>query len=90
MCNCYQDKIDELEKRLPGILKEKDSGFKELLSIRSTNLIFALEGPQIPFFIDLEAKYDRENKKGKVTTKKMPIRLTPIHCPFCGNKYDTE
>ncbi len=91
MCNCYQEKIERLEKKLPVILKDKDSGFVKLNSLHSTNLVLSMDGSTLPpFFIDLEASYERKSKKGKSSDKKMPVRLTPTHCPFCGEKYDTE
>ena len=91
MCNCYQEKIERLKEKLPEILKEKDSRFLSLDSVLSTDLIIALDGSTSPpFHIDFEAGYKIKQKNGKIAQKTMPIRLTPIYCPFCGVKYDPE
>ena len=88
MCNCIEEKVKEIEAKLPEMIKEKDPGFTDLISFGIKDIIISFsEKSPPPFMLKLEAVYDRRLKNGKIRQKKIPVNLTPIYCPLCGFKY---
>jgi hypothetical protein len=91
MCNCFEEKTKELEKKMPEIIKEKDSQFMKLVHFWPRDIIVSFSDSETPpFSLHFEAVYDRKLKNGKIKEKKMPVNLTPSHCPLCGEKYPTS
>ncbi len=88
MCNCIDEKMKELEVKLPEMLKEKDSGFIEMKSFHMSDYVFSFDGSKAPpFLLKFEARYNRKLKNGNIKSKTMPVSMTPTHCPLCGGKY---
>lgn len=88
MCNCIDEMTEKLKEKAPELISTNEIGFKKLISLNLKDLIFSFSGKKIPpFVLNFEAIWEKKSKKGNLTEKKFPIRLTPTHCPLCGESY---
>lgn len=91
MCKCFEEMTEKLKEKAPELIESREVGFTELISLYPKDLMFSFNGKPIPpFVLHFEATWKKTSKKGNVTERKFPIRLTPSHCPLCGQKYKTD
>lgn len=91
-CNCFDEMLEKVEVAVKEQMKDTPM-VNGSLKVDWQNRVFFLDGkPSAPVALYVNTEYRPLKKNGEPAknVKHLQNGFKMSHCPFCGNKYDSE